>query len=83
MCIIYVLGCVWDAETKQQHLAQIEICFDKDFQLRCTPDMRKGAVPTNYLGGGMPRVETCHDDEPVCYRPIPHQSEPICHKNTK
>lgn len=36
--------------------------------------MRKGATPTNYLGGGMPRVDPCHTNEQICYTPIPHKS---------
>jgi len=67
-----VAGCTWDKEAKQQHLAQVEICFDKSFKLTCNPSWRAKAKVRSIKAANMPEVEPCRSNEQVCYTPIQH-----------
>lgn len=72
---LFALGCVWDSEAKQQHIAQVEICMDKKFGLTCDPNSMANAKPRNYQGPAtyqMPRVEPCRSSEQICYFTIQH-----------
>ncbi|XP_067945955.1 ribonuclease Oy-like isoform X2 [Watersipora subatra] len=65
-----LLGCDWDGE--RQYLAQIEICFDKSFQLNCDPEwkVRRSKILSSRVG--FPHIEECRKNESIWYLPIPH-----------
>jgi len=72
-----IVSCTYDKESKRQHLGQIEICFDKQFQKTCNPTVMANRKPTNYLGSasyGMPRLDPCRSTEQICYFPIKHDN---------
>ena len=74
LCTVLV-GCVWDKEAKQQHIAQVEICIDKQFRAACNGKLMKNRRLENmkiHQLSDIAPVDPCRSSEKICYFPIPH-----------